>query len=87
VDASVLEVEPGYATKVLADAVKDKGAVDRETGEEIPGITYVPGGAGLSVSIRQSDDQRQALVDAYARGDLDLLELATTSLALAPVDG
>lgn len=84
VDASTLEVEPGYTTTVLANAVRNKAAVDTATGEMIPGVEYVPGGQPGSISVRQSDDQRTALMDAYNRGDLDLLALATTPLELEP---
>lgn len=71
-------VRPAFTASILAAAEKAKVAVDPTTGEEIPGITVTPGGAAGYISARVSDAQRQAIMEAWAAGELDLLELATT---------
>jgi hypothetical protein len=75
-------IKPAFKKKILADVLKAKAAVDPATGEEIPGVKWFRGGQGLSITVRQTDDQREALIEAYNRGDVDLVELATTPPAL-----
>jgi hypothetical protein len=76
------KVRPAFEAKVLADCVKAKSATDLSTGEVIPGVAYVPGGQAGYVSIRQSEEQRAALVAHYQDGRLgDLLDLATMPIA------
>jgi hypothetical protein len=70
-------VRDGFATKILADVVKAKAAVDTTTGEEIPGVEYVPPGRGF-ITARVSDAQIAVIGQAWAEGKIDLLDLATT---------
>lgn len=79
--AAAPRVRTSYERAVLADVVKAKAAVDTTTGEEIPGVTFFKGGEAGYVTVRQSEDQLEATMEAYHRGDLDLLALAITAPA------
>jgi hypothetical protein len=81
VQGSRQRVRPTFVSRVLADAKTDKVAVDRTTGEQIPGVTYTPGGAGTYVTTRQSDDQADVLREAWQSGKIDPVTLALTPLA------
>lgn len=75
------QVSPTYVARVVSNAVADKQAVDQDTGEVIPGVTYYPGGVGTYVTVRQSEEQREVLVEAWQRGTINLVDLALTPLA------
>jgi hypothetical protein len=75
------DVNSALEARILADVVKAKTPVDPHTGEVIPGVEYVKGGEPGSITARVSDDQKQAILDAYQAGTLDLLTLAITDPA------
>lgn len=78
VGRSPVTVRPAFTKTILALAEKTGMAVDATTGEEVPGITVTPGGAAGYIAARVSDEQQQSILEAWAAGELDLLELATT---------
>jgi hypothetical protein len=84
--AAIRAAEPvvngAWETQLLAKVVKAKAAVDTTTGEEIPGVTYVPGGSAGYVAIRQSEEQRDALIEAWTEGRIDLLHEVITAPAI-----
>jgi hypothetical protein len=73
-------VRDSYLAVLLKRAEEDGEAFDHDDGEPIPGIVVTPAGEGRYVQVRQSEEQRQAILEAYTAGSLDLVDLA-----LAPV--
>lgn len=74
-------VRPTYEARVLANAKEDKAAVDRDSGEVIPGVTYRPGGGAGYITIRQDEKQKDVLTTAWQEGTIDTTTLALTPLA------
>jgi hypothetical protein len=72
-------IDSFWQADVLSGCLKAKAAVYVPTGEEIPGVTYRPGGEGKYVSARISDAQYAELVQAYQEGKIDLLALGTVA--------
>lgn len=70
-------VDPYWQSDLLRQCVKAGAAVHMDTGEEIPGVTYYPGGEGKYVSARISETQLDRLQTLYQTGQVDLLLLAT----------
>lgn len=75
------EVRGKYAAQVIAEAIADKEAVDRTTGEAIPGVIYQAGGQPNYVTVRQTEDQKAVLTQAWQDGKIDPTTLALTPLA------
>jgi hypothetical protein len=72
-------IDAYWQSDLLRGCLEAKAAVDTATGEEIPGVTYRPGGEGKYVSARISDAQYAELVQAYQEGKIDLLALGTVA--------
>lgn len=81
VEGSRQQVRPTYVTRVLSNAISDKAAVDRDSGEVIPGVTYRAGGGAGYITIRQDDSQKDVLTTAWQEGKIDTTHLALTPLA------
>ncbi|MDI3407702.1 hypothetical protein [Streptomyces cavernicola] len=73
----IIQARPAFRDKMLKLAKQDKATgaiVDKSTGEVIPGITRTPGGRPTgSVSLHWKDGGKEAVLDAFHKGELDSL--------------
>lgn len=69
-----IEVDPKAITTILAGLrPADDGALVDAAGVVVDGVTFAPGGAPKSFSVRYETDGRDALALAYRRGQLNYL--------------
>ncbi|MFP3990972.1 hypothetical protein U9R90_26600 [Streptomyces sp. E11-3] len=85
---AIIQARPAFRAKMLKLATYDKATgaiVDKTTGEVIPGITRIPGGKPTgSVSLRWKDGGREAVMEAFHKGELDSLLRGVPMLPAAP---
>lgn len=81
----VSSVRESYVKAVLDEAKKAGRAVDRASGEVIPGITFGPTTPYVRLTFTRGDlDGRELIRRAHRRGDLNMLD---SVLALPAGDG
>ncbi|MGW1275471.1 hypothetical protein ACWD4V_00745 [Streptomyces tsukubensis] len=84
----IIRARPAFLAAKLKDATYDKATgqiVDKTTGELIPGVVRIPGGKATgSVSLTWKDGGREAVMDAFHRGELDALLRGVPMLPPAP---
>lgn len=84
----IIQARPAFRDKMLKVARYDRATdtiVDKITGEVIPGITRIPGGKPTgSVTVSWKEGGREAVLDAFHKGQLDSLLRGVPMLPAAP---
>ncbi|MFD3514932.1 hypothetical protein [Streptomyces sp. NPDC058657] len=85
---AIIRARPAFRDAMLKRAKFDKASgtiVDKLTGEEIPGISRTPGGKPTgTVTLSWKEGGEEAVLEAYANGQLDGLLRGVPMLPVAP---
>jgi hypothetical protein len=73
-------VRSSYRSALLAEMTKTGAIVDPQTGEVVPGVALLPGGEPSTFSLRFAKGGREAVAEAWRRGDLTELVDGTPAL-------
>ncbi|MFG2865433.1 hypothetical protein [Streptomyces sioyaensis] len=87
----IIQARPAFRDAMIKRAIYDKATgviVDKLTGEEIPGLTRIPGGKPTgSVALRWKEGGQEAVMEAFREGQLDGLLRGVPMLPAAPDRG